>query len=295
ADSRGVTPRPKPTPGPGAERPWRRRRGQRGVARPPERPADPGDLVIVDYTLTPEGMEPRTETGYAFAIGSGAVMPEIDEAAIGLAPGGTRTTRVRFPAEHRTEELRGKAGDAVGKGTEGKEKVLPALDDDFARTVGSFETLDALRDEMRSGLVSRREQENRRALENAVAEAALAEHPFEVPDALVIRQVGYQVEHMREHVRRQGVDPERLPWDYPKLFEELERAAARSGRGALLVEAIAEKEGLMPDDTAVDAEVERIAESSQRPAPAVRSMLEQNGDLERLRISLMEKRTIDFL
>ena len=181
------------------------------------------------------------------------------------------------------------------KVTEVKEKVLAPIDDDFARTLGAFETLDALRVEVRKGLMSRREQENRGALEHAVLEAALAEHPFEVPEALVLRQVGYQVEHMREHMRRQGVDPDRVPWDYPKLLAELRPAAGRAVRRALLIEALAEAEGLLPDDALVDAEVERIAQSSQRPAPAVRSMLEQNGDLERIRISLMEKRTIDFL
>jgi len=268
---------------------------QHAVYRAVERPADVGDLVIVDYTLTPDGMEPRVETGYAFTIGSGAVMPEIDEAAIGLGPGGSRRTRVRFPDDHPNEALRGKSAEALVRVTEVKEKVLPPLDDDFAKSVGEFDTLDALRAELRKGLEARREQENRRELENAVMEAALAEHPFEVPEALVLRQVGHQVERMREHMRRQGVDPDRVPWDYKKMAEELKPAAARAVRRALLIEAIAEKEGLQPSEADVEAEVERLARSSQRPAPAVRSMLERSGDLERLRISLMEKRTLDFL
>jgi len=116
-----------------------------------------------------------------------------------------------------------------------------------------------------------------------------------VPEALVLRQVGTQIEHMREHMRRQGVDPDRLPWDYQKMLEELKPGAEKGVRRALLIEAIAEKEGLQPADTDVDAEVERLAQSSQRAAPAVRSMLERNGDLERLRLSLMDKRTLDFL
>ena len=268
---------------------------QHAEYRAVERPADPGDLVIVDYTLTPEGMEPRTETGYSFTIGSGAVMPEIDEATIGLSSGGTRQTRVRFGDDHRNEALRGKAADATVKVTEVKEKVLPPLDDDFAKSVGEFETLDALRAELRRGLEARREQENRRALENAVMDAALAEHPFEVPEALVLRQVGTQIEHMREHMRRQGVDPDKLPWDYPKMVEELRPGAEKAVRRALLIEAIAEKEGFQPSEADVDAEVEKIAQSSQRPAPAVRSMLERDGALDRLRIALMETRTLESL
>jgi trigger factor len=268
---------------------------QHAVYRAVERPADVGDLVVMDYTLTPDGMEPRTETGYAFTIGSGAVMPEVEEAVIGLASAGSRTTRVRFPDDHRSEALRGKSGGAAVKVNEVKEKVLPALDDEFAKTLGDFETLEALRAEMRAGLVRRREQENRRALEDAVMDAALAEHPFEVPEALVLRQVGSQIEHMREHMRRQGVDPDRLPWDYKKMLEELRPGATKAVRRAFLLEAIAEKEGLRPDDALVDAEVERIAQSTQRPGPAVRAMLEQNGGLDSIRISLMEQRTLDLL
>jgi len=260
-----------------------------------ERPADLRDLVIMDYTLTPEGMPPRTQTGASVVIGSGSVLPEIDEALIGLAPGGIRQTRVRFPDNHPDEALRGKAADAEVRVSEVKEKVLPALDDDFARGLGEYETLEALRADVRAGLTRRREQENRRALEMATLEAALAAHSFEVPEGLVLRQVGHQIEHVKEQMRRQGVDPDRLPWDYQKILDDTRPAAEQAVKRALLIEAIAQKEGLAPTDADVDAEVERIAHAGQRPAAAVRAMLEQNGGLERLRNSLGEKRTLDFL
>lgn len=269
---------------------------QHAEYRAVERAADPGDLVIVDYTLTPEGLEPRSETGYGFVIGSGAVLPEIEEAVIGLTPGGSRQTRVRFGDDHRREALRGKSGEATVTVIEVKGKVLPPLDDDFAKSVGGdVETLEALRAEVGKGLQARRDAENRRALENAVLDAVLARHTFEVPEALVLRQVGHQIEHAREHMRRQGVDPERVPWDYKKLLEDLRPGAEKAVKRALLIEAIAEKEGLAPAEADVDAEVERIAQGSQRPTPAVRRMLEQSGDLDGIRRSLLERRTADFL
>jgi len=85
-------------------------REQHAEFRSVERPAAAGDLVIVDYTLTPEGLEPRREQGYAFLVGSQAVLAEIDEAVIGLAAGGERETRIHFPDDHRREDLRGKGG-----------------------------------------------------------------------------------------------------------------------------------------------------------------------------------------
>jgi len=270
-------------------------REQHAEFRTVERPADVHDHVIMDYTLTPEGMDARTETGYGFLIGSGAVMPEVEEAVIGLVAGGERTARVRFPDDHRNEAFRGKAGEAKVKVTEVKEKVLPALDDGLAKTVGQFDTLDALKEGVRKGLQSRRAAENRQALEDAVTEAVLAGHPVEVPEALVLRQVGHLIEHARERVRRQGMDPDKLPWDYGKLLKELKPGAEKAVRRSLVLEAIAEKEGLIPTDADVDAEVEKIAVANNRPVPAVRRIMQDSGDLDGLRHSLRETRTLEFL
>jgi len=270
-------------------------REQHAEFRTVERPADVKDLVIMDYTLTPEGVEPVTQTGYSFVIGSGAVMREVEEAVIGLAAGGERTANVRFPDDHRNESLRGKSGVATVKVSEVKEKILPTLDDELAKTVGQFDTLAALKDEVRRGLQSRREAENRRALEDAVTEAVLAGHQIEVPDALVLRQVGHLIEHTRERMRRQGIDPDKLPWDYGKLLEELKPGAEKAVRRSLVLEAIAEKEGLTPADADIDAEVEKIAVANNRPAPAVRRIMSQNGDLEGLKHNLRESRTLEFL
>jgi trigger factor len=270
-------------------------REQHAEFRTVERPADVHDLVIMDYTMAPEGSEPRTETGYSFLVGSGSVMPEVEEAVIGLSAGGERTARVRFPDDHRNEALRGKAGEATVKVTEVKEKILPPLDDELAKTVGQFDTLAALRAEVERGLRARREQENRRALEDAVTEAVMAGHPVEVPEALVLRQVGHLIEHTRERVRRQGMDPDKLPWDYGKLLEELKPGAEKAVRRSLVLEAIADKEGLAPTDADIDAEVEKIAVANNRPVPAVRRIMQDNGDLDGLRHSLRESRTLEFL
>ncbi len=270
-------------------------REQHAEFRTVERAADPGDLVLMDYTLTPEGLEPRSEKGYGFVIGSGGVMPEIEEAVIGLSAGGERTVNVRFPDTHQMESMRGKAGVAQVKVNEVKEKILPPLDDELAKTVGQVDTLDALKAEARKGLQTRRESENRRALEEAVTDALLAIHPIEVPEALVLRQVGHLIEHTKERMRRQGMDPEKLPWDYGKLLQELRPGAEKAVRRALILEAISDKEGLNPSEADIETEIEKIAVANNRPAPAVKRMMDQSGDLAGLRHSLGEARTMDFL
>jgi trigger factor len=112
---------------------------------------------------------------------------------------------------------------------------------------------------------------------------------------MVMRQIAHQVEHARERLRRQGVDPDGVQWDYQKLIGELRPGAEQAVRRALLLEAIADKEELTVADGDVDAEVDKIARASQRPAPAVRRMMEKSGDLDSLRHGLRERKTLDFL
>lgn len=222
-------------------------------------------------------------------------MPEIDSAVIGLRAGDERDVDLHFADDHRLESLRGKRGTAHVKVGEVKEKVLPALDDEFAKSLGEFETLEAVRAEVRTQLEAAREAEGRRALEDKLVQALLAQHEFGVPDAMVMRQVAHQVEHTRERLRRQGVDPDGIQWDYGKIVGELRPTAEQGVRRALLLEAIAAQESIAPSDEEVDAEVEKFARASQRPAPAVRRMMEKSGDLDALRHGLRERKTLDLL
>ena len=270
-------------------------REQQAEFRAVDRAAATGDLVVVDYTLRPDEHDPTTANGYHFVLGSGAVMPEIDAAAAGMNAGEQREVVLHFPDDHRIESLRGKGGSATLKVSEVKEKILPALDDDFAKSLGEFETLDALRAELSRQLEARAQTEQRRELEDKVVGAVLQRHDFTVPEAMVMRQIAHQVEHARERLRRQGVDPDKVPWDVPKLVGELRPGAEQGVRRALLLEAIADKEGVVAGDDEVEGEVEKIARASQRPAPAVRRMMEKSGDLEALRLGLRERKTLDLL
>ncbi len=260
-----------------------------------ERPAATGDLVVVDYTLAIDGLEPSSQKGYEFLVGGRTVLPEIDDAVVGLRAGEERQVSLRFADDHRREDLRGRGGNATVKVVEVKEKSLPALDDDFAKSLGEFETLEALRTELKKQLDTRREHDEQRALQEKVVDAVIARHEFTVPDALVMRQVGHRIEHTRESIRRQGIDPEKMPWDYEKLIAELRPGAEKAVRRALLLEAIADKEAIAPTDTDLDAEVEKIAQASQRPTPALRRMMEKSGDLEGLRQGIRDRMTLELL
>jgi len=268
---------------------------QQAELRAAARPAREGDQVIVDYTVTPEGAEPRAEQGYAVVIGQGRVLPEMEEAVVGLGAGDERELQIRFPETHPREDLRGKAAHLRLRVAEVKEKWVPAVDDDLARGLGGYQGLEDLREAVRKELEAQREREERRGLEGKVVDAVLAGHDFAVPEALVLREISHRLGHARERLRRDGIDPDALPWDYAKLTEELRPEAARAVRRALLLEAVAEAEGLTVPDEEVDAEVARIARESNRNPQAVRSLLERGGELEGLRYAMREAKALAFL
>jgi len=286
---------PKPVTAEDVDAALRNMREQQAQFHAVERPAATDDLVVVDYTLTIDGHEPTSQTGYEFLVGAKTVLPEIDDGVVGLRAGEERQVAVRFVDDHRREDLRGRSGQATVKLIEVKEKTLPPLDDDFAKSLGEFETLAALRAEVLKQLEARREHDERRALQEKIVDVLVAQHEFTVPDALVMRQVAHRIEHARESMRRQGIDPEQLPWDYQKLIAELRPGAETVVRRALLIEAIADREAIAPSETEVDAEVERLAQASQRPTPAVRRMMEKSGDLDGLRQGLRDRMTLELL
>ena len=268
---------------------------QRATLVTAARPARVGDFVVVDYELSPEGGEPRTEQGYAFEVGAGRVLPEMDEAVIGLEAGAERQVQVRFPEGHSREELRGRTGQLALRVVEVKEKEVPPIDDELARGLGVHDTLAELRETVRTRLTAERERQDRHALEEAVVDAVLARHTVVVPESLVGREVMHRIEHGRESLRRQGVDPDAMRWDYGKLASELRPDAERVVRRALLLEAIAAKEEIAIGDADVDTEVARLAQESGRAPQAVRSLLERGDELDGLRLALREARTLALL
>jgi trigger factor len=260
------------------------------------RPARVGDHVVVDYTIAPEGAEPRVEQGYAFEVGGGRVLPEMDEAVMGMAAGDARELSVRFPSDHPREDLRGKSGQLSLRLVEVKEKEVPPLDDDFVRALGGGpQTVAELRETVRSELQVQRERQNRREREEAVVDAVLTGHDFPIPDTLVQRDIAHRIGRMQASLSRQGVDPARLNWDYAKLADDLRPAAVRAVRWALLQEAVAEREELAATDADVEVEVTRLARESGQPLQAVRTALERGGDLEHLRLSLREAKVLKLL
>src|SRR5690606_1948986 len=155
----------------------------------PPRPAQKGDIVTIDFTLSIEGKEVKDGGGQGVQIevGSGQALPEIDAVLVGKGPGDTTAAEHTFPADHPRTDFRGKTGKFDIKIVDLKERVPPALDDEFAKDIG-FDTLIALRADVHSKL----EKAYKDRSETVVAEQIVAKlnalNPCEVPPSLVEQQ-----------------------------------------------------------------------------------------------------------
>ena len=203
---------------------------------------------------------------------------------------------VRFSAEHRREELRDKAGRAAVKVVEVKEKVLPALDDDFAKQVGEFDTLDAVRAELRRQLEARRDRDDKLRPGGQDRRGRCwraTSSPCPTPWCCARCSTTWSTR--ASGCAGRASIPTACRWDYQKLVADLRPGAAEAVRRTLLLEAIAEAEQVAPTEAEVDAEIEKLAAASRRPAPAVRRMMEKGGDLDASARGLREQQTLDLL
>ena len=175
-----------------------------------------------------------------------------------------------------------------------KRRVLPDLDDEFAKVLGDFDTLDALRGQVRQDL----EREARFAADREVrAELmkALAKRlPFEVPSSLVEREVERRIEDFARRLVDQNVDPRQAGIDWQAFRDSQQEPAREAVAGALVLDEITRREQLLVTDEEVEQEVGRFAERTGRTAAAVRAALEKEGGLSRIYAGLRREKSIDF-
>ncbi|MEJ2541026.1 MAG: trigger factor [Gemmatimonadota bacterium] len=259
---------------------------QNGAWAPaPEGTPETGDLVSVTVTRMEDGEPLGDPQDYDILLGEGDAIPDVEEAIATLSPGEDGTFSVTFPDDFPNEERRGQQEELRVLLRERKIRDLPELDDAFARSVGDFEDLDALRSRIREDLT--REAENRAESEvrARLLDFVLESNPFEVPASMVDR-------YIRSMVRQQdGMDEDVLE----QLRQQMGPQAERAVRRILVVEKLGETQGLAATEEELDERIERIAESSGSPVAKVYSDLQKSGRLEELERSITEEKVFDFL
>ena len=264
------------------------------------RAAAPGDFAVADIEGTfveilAPGQNPRNfrDEKITLEIGHPDSMPEINEALRGALPGDTRSFRKSFPDDFPNDEFKGKTVDYRITLAALKEKKLPALDDEFARTVSDGETVETLRDRVRARLRREKEVDRRRKFRRAILDALVSRREIPAPEILVESETQSALRDYARYLAASGVDPEKEDWK--QLSEEARPGAERRVREYLLLDAIADREGLTVSDTELEAEFKRAAQERGVEPSALREQMTKAGGLEALRDELRLSKAVDLL
>lgn len=254
-----------------------------------------GDLLVADLEETVEGGEPRLRERAPIEVGHPDHLPAFTEAIEGAKPAETREFHVAYPSDFPGESLRGKTVRYRLTVHEVKRREVPAKDDDFARDVGDFESLSALEARIREDLLARKEAEARRALRQSILDKVLLENPIQLPEILVEDEIRSRLEDMVRSMVFHGIDPRTADMDWKALRDRQEEPARKTVHARLVLDAVAEAEGLTVDRAEVDlrirAEAARIGESEE----ALRGRLQKGGGLQALTEQLLREKSLDFM
>ena len=256
---------------------------------------DHGDTAVVDLERRDGEGKPATHTDVNIEIGAKANPPGFDEQLLGLEVGATKTFAIHYPSDYAIGEL---ANTDVSyavtvKGL--KHRVLPELDDELAKDLGEFETLDALRARVRTDLEHEAMHAAERDVRGALMKQLATRVPFDVPASLVEREIDRRLEEFARRLIDQQIDPRQAGIDWTAFRESQREVAREAVASALVLEEVSRREQLVVSEEEVEQEVGRHAERTSRTPAAVRAALEKDGGLSRVYAGLRREKSIDFV
>jgi trigger factor len=223
-------------------------------------------------------------------------MPEFTEHLRGANPGDERTFDVNYPKDTQDKRLAGKTFTYTVKVQSIKQKSLPELNDEFAKQMGEFQTVDDVRKAIREQIESeRRHQAQHEAKEKLVGEL-IERNDFEVPDSLIEQQIDIRLERGLRALSAQGLTAEQMKkMDLNRLRAGQRDQAIHDVKAALLLERVAEEENVQVSDEELNQELESLARQSKQTSEAVRARLTRDGGLDRIRTRIRNEKTLEFL
>lgn len=261
-----------------------------------------GDIVIIDFKgfVNDVAFEGGEADNHQLEIGSGTFIPGFEEQIVGMKKGEERDINVSFPETYHVPTLAGQPAVFKVKLHEIKRKQVPTLDDEFAKDISEFNTLDELKADLREKLTEKAAQEQEGYVENQVISQAVENATIELPAVMVENEIDSMLEDFKQRLQQQGI-----PYDAYIQFtgtnesairDEMRANAESRVRTALVLEAIAVKENIQPSEEDVEAELTKIAESANMPVDQVRTILSaRDQNLSNLRNDLVSRKTVEFL
>ncbi|MFP6629844.1 MAG: trigger factor [Myxococcota bacterium] len=267
------------------------------VEEPEGTAAEDGHAVTIDFVGSIDGevFEGGSAKGHELELGSGQLVPGFEEQLVGVVAGEDRQLQIDFPEDYGNADLAGKHAVFDVHVEAVKKRQLAELDDDFAKDLGDdFETLEQLRERIRSDLQSQREHAAEQMLRRTVMDSLVARTDFELPPGVVERQLQHQIESFRREYENQ-VPAEVLESQLTRIAEEGREGAERRVREAFLLEAVAKAESVEATDEDVDQRLDEMAEARSMPPAQLRKLARDQGWYESMRSEFVDQKALDLL
>ena len=266
-----------------------------------DRGAEQGDTVVMHLSrrrLTgPQGAEIEAEAaekheGVSAEIGAAGNPPGFDEGLSGVTAGTQKTFEVTFPSDYEVAEMAGARVEYAVDVTALRRRVLPTLDDEFAKDLGEFTTLTDLRGRIREDLEQDAERERTRRMRQQLLEQLAGRMTGEVPEGMVAREVDRRVEEFARRLMDQGVDPRQAAINWDEFRTQQQEPAVATVKSVLVLDAIATHEHLEVSEDELDADISGYATRAGRTLPEVKVQLAQQDQLESIRTGLLREKAV---
>ena len=256
-----------------------------------------GILGRIDFSGTADGgkFEGSEAKDFIIDLDEGNLMPEFEKQIAGMRENEERIVEVVYPKDYFNKKIAGKKGTFHVTLKELRKKVVPKLNDDFAKDLGSYKKLDEVRTVLKGKIAEVKEGHQRSAMHRQIIEQLASNQPVEVPDVMISRELGHMLEELAHHLEGQGKTLEDAGVDANIFVKEHLSEATLRVRGMILTSAIAEKEGFSVSDEELDLRITAIAAQSDQPEKKMRQHMEKNDLIPGLRGQMLIEKTLDFI
>ncbi len=276
-----------------------RLRLQQAEAEPVEdRGADIGDILTIDFVGTLEGDEVPFEGGtgadHEVELGTGSLIPGFEDQLVGVKPDDERTVTLSFPDDYGPDHLNGRGATFAVTVKEVKRKVLPDVDDEFAKDL-DFDDLSALRADVYDRLAEQVRTEEDGRIREEVLKQLMAENEIEVPQVLTDDAAERLKRQMGMHLMMNGMPRDQLEQIMAMQGDSIGARAKEMAIRDLLLDAVAKEQELEVSDDALDSRIGELAEQTGQPKPKVKAQLAQSDRLEGLRMEMLYEKAMAWL
>jgi trigger factor len=262
-----------------------------------QRSIQQGDHAVLDFKTFADGKPvPDGEAqGFHLEVGSNRFNPEFESELVGASMGEEREIKVAFPLDYGNKNLAGKDVTFQVAVKDVKEKVLPELNDEFAKNLGEFDTLNDLRSAVRQELESNKKKHIDDQLWVQICDQLIERNPFEVPKSMVEQELQSMLDTIRYRLSSQNLTLEQAGMDEDTFRERNRELAEKRVRTSILLERISHQEGLEINDEELEQSLRNTAENMKQPYEKVRDFYLRSNMMDSYRHQLLEDKVINFL